>query len=145
MTENSTSPVILPEPPTPPTPSKFPGAVARAVGGVPGTVIAIVTALTAGIQAYQNYQESQAVSRATYEALKTAIERHDVQINSVLRGQQEMRSWMSDLAERLDKRSAERSAIPKVTPQAPVDVAAPPLPADVVVPTPVLPSFDQLK
>lgn len=139
---NSTGPVEVP-PPTPPTPSKFPGAVAKVVGGVPGTLLAIIVAATTLIQQYQSYQESQAVSRAAYDSMKAAIERIDGELSKQARGQRELTEWVQELSSRLERREQARRSRPAVPPPA-EPVPAPPAPTP--APTaPTLPEFDELK
>lgn len=113
------------------------------ISGVPGTVIAFVTALTGAITAYTNYQEQQAVSRATYEALKEATDRNTEQIAALNLELRRGREWTASIASAVKELQAkaptpERATVPSQPPvTSALDEPAPPLQP--------LPSFDQLK
>lgn len=137
MTQSLEPTEIPPNPP--PRPSLLPksATVAQAIGGVPGTVIALATALTAAIQAYTGYQDSQAVQKSAYEAIKVATDRNTEQLNRVQAELAAGRKWMEgierivqDLQRQAGEHVPHRTAAPPVTPP----LIAPPLP-----------SFEQIK
>ncbi len=135
-------------------PSKFPAQAASFIGGVPGTIIAMATALGGMLTAWQHYTESQATSRAGYDALKQASEQQATQIAALAQGQLELRSWVQELAGRLEKQQErvakavakrQSSSAPAPIPPPPPP-PAPPAPALQPAPTPApLPAFDQLQ
>lgn len=134
-----------------------PPSPASLLGGVPGTLLALATALGGLVTTYQSYQESQATSRASYETLKIAVERNTETLAAQARAQTELRHWVQDLSERLERRqtNTEKALARKVSKPAsapsspasgaPVELAppAPPLPPPAPSPT-ALPPFDGL-
>lgn len=131
------------------------------LAGIPGMLIAITTAVTAAITAFQSYQEAQATSRATYEALKAVSEQHTRSLGQLHDSQLELRGWVQDLTARTERQQAQvaeavrigrrrsvtgtRAAmsIPAVVP-VPTD---PPPPAPTLAPAPTqgtLPEFETL-
>jgi hypothetical protein len=128
------------------------GGIAGAVGGWPGTMIALATALGGAMQAYQSYQEAANISRASYEALKTAVEQQGVQMTALTKSQAELKGWVEESLDRLERQhvtavkaaARPRRAAPPVTAPMP-EPPPPPAPAPVPAPaTEPLPSFDQL-
>jgi hypothetical protein len=117
-------------------------------------MIALVTAVTSGIGAFQAYQESQQVARASYETLKVASETNAAQLEALRKNQLELRAWVEELASIAQRRQAvtEKAITRKVTkasapslPSAPVEPTpkAPPPPATTAPAS--LPPFDALK
>lgn len=128
---------------------------ASLLGGVPGTLLALATALGGLVTTYQSYQESQATSRASYETLKLAVERNTESVAAQARAQTELRHWVQDLSERLERRqvNTEKALARKVTKPAtahpiappPTEPAPPAPPPPAPTPAPAaLPSFDRL-
>lgn len=143
----STDPPAIDDKKAPPTPASL-------LGGVPGTLLALVTALGGLITSYARFEESQATSRASYDTLKVAVERNATALAEQARSQAELRLWVQDLSERLERRQAttEKAIARKVTkpsapapvtlpPPEPVPPAPPPPPAPAA---PALPPFDAL-
>lgn len=100
-------------------------------------MIALFTALTALTQAYTGYQESQAIQRSAYEAIKAATDRNTEQLNRIQAELGAGRKWMEGIeriVQELQRQAGEhvptRSAAPPITPPL---IAAP------------LPSFEQIK
>jgi gas vesicle protein len=129
--------------------------------GIPGMLIAITTAVTAAITAFQSYQEAQATSRATYEALKAVSEQHTQSIAQLHDGQLELRGWVQDLTVRTERQQAQVAEAVRIgrrrsgagaQPAVPVTVIAPmptdpPPPAPTLAPAPTqdkLPEFETL-
>lgn len=118
---------------------------------MPGTILALATALGGLLTTYQTHQASEATSKASYEALKTAVERNTEAIAAQARAQSELRLWVQELSERLERRQANTekvltrkvskapTALPSVGPVPPAP-PSPPAPS----PSP-LPSFEGLK
>ncbi len=139
-------------PPTPPTPPVTPSSL---LGGVPGTLLGIVTALGALFASFEHFQQSQGTSRAAYEVLKVAAERNAEALATQARAQADLRLWVQELSERLERRqvNTEKALARKVTkPSAPPPVSlslsepAPPAPRTPPAPTPAaLPSFEGLR
>ncbi len=131
-----------------------PTTASSMLGGVPGTMLALVTAIGGLITSYERFEESQATSRASYETLKVAVERNATALAEQARSQAELRLWVQDLSERLERRQAttEKAIARKVTkPSAPPPIVLPPPePVPPAPPTPpppapaALPSFDGL-
>jgi hypothetical protein len=145
----STDPTLVEGGKPPPTPASL-------LGGVPGTLLAIATALGGLFTTYQSYQTSEATSRASYETLKVAVERNTEALAAQANAQAELRLWVQDLSERLERRqvNTEKALARKVTkrsaPAAPIVVPpsepVPPAPPPPPAPSPAaLPSFDGLK
>ncbi len=123
-----------------------------AIGGVPGTVVAMVTAVAGLLTTWLTAQQGEAVSRAAYEALKTRTEELGAQNAALREDQLLLRGWVEDLSERLERRQTltETAIAKKVTKPAqkptlpsvePVPKAPPPPPAP--APSP-LPAFEAL-
>jgi hypothetical protein len=116
-------------------------------------VIALVTAVSSAIGAWQAYQESQQVARASYETLKVASETQAAQLEALRKGQLDLRTWVEELSSLAQRRqlSTEKAITRKVTrasapalPAPPVEPApkAPPPPATAAPPS--LPPFEKL-
>lgn len=139
----SLEPVTQPDPTPSDKPPAKKSAAAQVIGGVPGTVIAFVTALTGAISAYTNYQEQQAISKATYEALKQATDRNTEQLVALSHEMKRNQEWTRSVAAAVRELQTKapvtkKQAPPLVLPPAPLDEPPPPA-------APTLPSFDQLK
>lgn len=97
-----------------PEPTSPPGADGKApahstpplVASIPGTLIALATAIGGAFTAYQGYQESQALNRASYEATKRAVEEHTEALLVQSRTQTELRAWAEAAIERIERRQA---------------------------------------
>lgn len=92
--------------------------------------IALATALTSAIGAWQAYQESQQVARASYETLKVASETNAAQLEALRKSQVDLRVYVEELSGRLERRqvSTEKAITRKVNkPSAP---SLPPLPVE---------------
>lgn len=140
----SSDPTVVEGGKGPPTPTSL-------LAALPATLIAIGGLLTT----YQSYQDTQATSRASYETLKLAVERNAEALATQARAQAELRLWVQDLSERLERRqeSTEKALARKVTkrsapvapvvvpPAEPVPPAPPPPPAPSAA---ALPPFDGL-
>lgn len=116
-------------------PSKLPPGVAQAIGGMPGTIIAMLTALAGAIGAYQTYQDGQNTSRATYDTLRLQSEQQSLQIAALQQGQADLRRWMEAIAYRLERASVVPSPLP-------------PVPEPIIPPSIVggkLPAFDHIE
>lgn len=94
-------------------PSRLPPAVASAVGGLPGTLVAFMTALAGVVGAYQSYQGSQDTQRATYDTLRLQSEQQALQIAALQQGQLELRHWMEAIVYRLERSSVSMPAAPE--------------------------------
>ena len=116
-------------------------------------VIALATAISSAIGAWQAYQDSQQVARASYETLKVASETQAAQLEALRKNQLELRTWVEELSSIAQRRQAvtEKAITRKVTkasapslPSAPVEPApkAPPPPATPALAS--LPPFDAL-
>ncbi len=118
-----------------PRPSKI-DSLKRAASGPSASAIAFFTALSGLIAAYQSYQESSATARLSYETLKKASDTNTARIDACQQGQTEMRAWVEELSNRLERRQAttERAITRKVT-----KAAAPPSAAPAVEPAPKAP------
>lgn len=145
----STEPTSVPTGKHPPTPASL-------LAGVPGTLLAIATALGGLVTQYASYRDSEAVSRASYETLKAAVERNTEALAVQANAQAELRLWVQDLSERLERRqvNTENALARKVTrrsaPAAPIVVPpsepVPPAPPPPPAPSPAtLPPFDRLE
>lgn len=151
MSTHSAPPSANGQAPAPPAPSPL-------LAGLPGTLLALATAVGGIITTYQSYQDSQAVSRASYEQLKMAIERNTEADRARGQGQAELRLWVQELAERVDRRQtttekalvAKRVIKPPQLQAPPVVVIPPPEPQSPLQPMPQsqppaeLPPFDSL-
>jgi hypothetical protein len=134
----SLEPVSSPDP-KPQKPAS-PYSTAQIVGGVPGTVLAFIVALTTAIQAYTQYQETQAISRATYETLKVATDRNTEQLAAQNHELKQLRTWVQAIA-RAVKEQQQMSHAPereKVASTPPDTLEEPTL-------APTLPNFEELK
>lgn len=154
----------------PPSSSKRRAAAVGAfITGLPGTLTAIATGLGAILAVVQTYQDNQATARASYEALKASTEQQAAQIAQLHQGQLELRAWVQEQGQRLERQQATVAEAvrpvrvrPRPAPgqpatttvEKPVTVVAPavapePLPpAPVLAPAPAaapLPSFEALK
>lgn len=112
------------------------------ISGLPGTVTALIVAISGAISAYTNYQEQQALSKATYEALKQATDRNTEQLSALSHEMKRSQEWTRSIAAAVRELQAKAPAPEKqvVSSTMPVD------PLDEPPPTPpALPSFDQLK
>lgn len=137
-------------PPAPPSASP-PPTPANIVAGLPGTLLALVTAIGGLITTYQSFQESQAISRASYEALKTAVDANTEALASQARAQVELRQWLQDLTDRLEERQNAQQPPPprrprKAAPAAPAPLETPPVPPPApAVKRQPLPPFEALE
>lgn len=137
----SLEPVTQTEPPTSDKPAAKKTA-SQMISGLPGTVTALIVAITGAISAYTNYQEQQATTKATYEALKQATDRNTEQLSALSHEMKRSQEWTRSIAAAVRELQAKAPAPEKqvVSSTMPVD------PLDEPPPTPpALPSFDQLK
>lgn len=123
------------------------------LAGVPGTLFAIATALGGLLTAVQSHQDGQATSKASYETLKVAVERNTELMATHASAQVELRGWVQELSERLERRqvNTEKALARKVTkpsssrPVLPPVEPVPPAPAAPPAPPPsALPTFETL-
>jgi hypothetical protein len=135
----SLEPLTQPDPEeTPKSPHKKMTAAAM-IGGWPGTAIAILTALTGVIGAYTQHQESQAIQRSSYDAIKEATDKNTAAIEKLSDEFRQHRMWTTGSLARAVRELQQQSRVPVQ----PVD-PKPAVPLDIPTPEP-LPNFDQLK
>ena len=138
---DSTAPTLPPyRPPSTPPPR---------LTGPAATIVALVTALGGLLATWQTFEDGRATSRAAYDALKAASEQQAAQLAAQLRGQDELRAWVQELSERLERRQANtEKVLRKVKPivvATPVEPAPKAPPAPSVTPPAPLPRFDSLE
>jgi hypothetical protein len=119
---------------------------AAAVASSPVTPItALVTAIGVAIGAWQSYQSGQVRDKTSYETLARASSSNTAAIEACRQAQADLRTWVGELSERLEKRQrATEQAIPR-KPKAPPPEPAPPAPLAPAPPAAApLPPFDAL-
>lgn len=132
--------------------SKPPPTAASVLGGLPGTLLAIATAVAGIVTTIHNSQLGEDRDRAGYETLKLAVERNTEGLADNARSDAELRVWVQELSERLERRQAitEKVIARKVTrpsappPPPPVDPVPPPPPPPAPPAPATLPPFDAL-
>ena len=145
----SLEPVTQVDTPEPNKPVAKKATAAQVIGGLPGTLTAIAIAVTGAITAVNNYQEQQAnreeqraLSKASYEALKTATDHNTEQLTQLGVEMKRHQEWTRSIAEAVRELQAKAPAPEREV--APLNPPGKPLDEPPAV-SPRLPRFDQLK
>jgi flagellar motility protein MotE (MotC chaperone) len=123
MPETPDSPLTPPVVPTAPlTAPTLTNSVIAILAALPALIVGLVGALTT----WQSYQDGRATSRASYDTLKAASELHDAELTAQRQtleahrvANEELRTWLTELSTRLEKRqAATEKVLRKVKPAA---------------------------